>query len=317
MIVTVTPAPAIDWTAHVARFDWEAVNRIESSSREPSGKGLNVSWALHRAGVPTSAVFPGGGGTAEFMTTTLAKAGLGHVLVPTAHDVRTNLTLVTGGHATKLNEPGSPLTQEQSSALVDAALAATDGARAILLCGSHPAGFTSEHVARLARGARDLDVECVLDTSGPALEHAISLAPDLIKPNVHELAELCRRDLTSLSDVIAAAREVCAKGVGTVLASLGADGAVLVSVERAVVASVHDIPFVNSVGAGDALLAGFMSHEDDSADRLEEAVLWASSAVSCPTTLFPVREDLRDLIDVSDWDGVNVPLSEPGIILTR
>ena len=313
MIVTVTPAPAIDWTAHVASFGWGAVNRIESSSREPSGKGLNVSWALHRAGVPTSAVFPGGGGTAEFMTTALASAGLQHVLVPTTNEVRTNLTLVTSGQATKLNEPGPPLTREQATALVDATLATARGARAVLLCGSHPEGFTGDHVARLRQGARSLGVACVLDTSGPALENAIELAPDLIKPNVHELAELCRRDLTSLSHVVTAALEVCATGVGAVLASLGADGAVLVSTERIVVASIHGIPVVNSVGAGDALLAGFMALKGDPADRLEEAVLWASSAVSCPTTLFPVREDFRPLIHVTDWDGTDIPLREPGI----
>ena len=226
MIVTLTPAPAIDWTAHVDSFTWGAVNRIGASSREPSGKGLNVSWALHRAGVATTAVFPGGGGTAEFMASTLREAGLDHVLVPTEHEVRTNLTLVTGGEATKVNEPGFALTDQQATALVDDALAAARAARAVLLCGSHPAGFTSEHVGRLAAGARALGVDCVLDTSGPALAQAVALDPDLIKPNVHELADLCGKELCSIADVVAAAREVCARGTRAVLASLGADGAV-------------------------------------------------------------------------------------------
>lgn len=313
MIVTLTPAPAIDWTAHVDAFTWGAVNRIGASSREPSGKGLNVSWALHRAGVTTTAVFPGGGGTAEFMTSTLRTAGLAHVLVPTEHEVRTNLTLVTGGEATKVNEPGVELAGPQATALVDAALAAARGARAVLLCGSHPAGFTADHVGRLAAGARELGIDCVLDTSGPALAQAIALEPDLIKPNVHELADLCSTELRTIADVVAAAREVCAGGTRAVLASLGADGAVHITAERAVLARAHDVPFVNSVGAGDALLAGFMAGEGDAAQCLETAVLWASSAVACPTTLFPVREDLRTKIAVSDWSGAPIPLSEPGI----
>lgn len=317
MIVTLTPAPAIDWTAHVDSFTWGAVNRIGASSREPSGKGLNVSWALHRAGVATTAVFPGGGGTAEFMASTLREAGLDHVLVPTEHEVRTNLTLVTGGEATKVNEPGFALTDQQATALVDDALAAARAARAVLLCGSHPAGFTSEHVGRLAAGARALGVDCVLDTSGPALAQAVALDPDLIKPNVHELADLCGKELCSIADVVAAAREVCARGTRAVLASLGADGAVHITTERAVLASAHDVPFVNSVGAGDALLAGFMAGEGDPADRLATAVLWASSAVACPTTLFPVREDLRAKIAVTDWDGTDIPLSEHGLAPIR
>lgn len=316
MIVTVTPAPAIDWTAHVKDFVFGAVNRIDSSTREPNGKGLNVSWALHRAEVPTVAVFPGGGETAGFMARKLSEADLEHVLVPTALDVRTNLTLVTEGEPTKLNEPGVPLTEEQSTALVDAALEAGARAQAILLCGSHPAGFTGEHVSRLIEGAHAAGVECVVDTSGAALEHVIPLRPDLIKPNVHELAELRGRDLRTMADVVAAARETCADGTKAVLASLGPDGAVYVSADRVVLAQARDVPFINSVGAGDALLAGFMSHDGDAADRLASAVLWASSAVACPTTLFPVRDELRERITVTEWDGAEIPLSEPGLAPT-
>lgn len=313
MIITLTPSPAIDWTAHVDTFTWGAVNRIGLSSREPSGKGLNVSWALHRAGAPTTAVFPGGGSSADFMTSTFQKAGLGHVHVPTGHEVRTNLTLVTGGEATKVNEPGVELTDQQATALVDAAIGAAHHARAVLLCGSHPAGFTAEHVARLVTGIRALDAECVLDTSGAALADAVTLGPDLVKPNIHELAELTGKELHSLGDVVGAAREVCARGTRAVLASLGADGAVHVTAERAVLARAEDIPFVNSVGAGDALLAGFMAGTGDAAKRLETAVLWASSAVACPTTLFPVREEFRGRITVTEWRDAPVPLSEPGL----
>lgn len=322
MILTVTPAPAIDWTAQVDSFDWGAVNRITSSSKEPSGKGLNVSWALHRAGVQTTAVFPGGGATARFMTAALAEAGLGHVLVPTDHDIRTNLTLITPGEATKINEASPPLTEGQADALVTAVLSAADHAevpvRAILVCGSHPRGFGAEHLSRLVTGARERGIASAVDSSGAALEQAVELAPDLIKPNVHELANLTGRQLRSVGDVVEAAREIGARGPRAVLASLGADGALHVTEDSATLAVARGIPFANSVGAGDALLAGFVAQPDANVPRrLEQAVLWASSAVACTTTLFPVREEFRQCITVTDWIGEDVQLTEPAAATSR
>ena len=317
MIVTLTPAPAIDWTIEVDSFELGAVNRAVRSSREPSGKGVNVSWALHRAGVPTRAVFPAGGCTGERMAGLLSEAGLEHVVVDTGRDVRTNITLISPGSATKLNEQGTALSEEQTGRLREAIIGASVDASAVLLCGSLPAGVPAIFVRNLVGTLKASGVEVVLDVSGEALELALAARPDLIKPNVHELAELTGRQLGTLGDVANAAEEARERGAGAVLASLGADGVLLVDDAGVLYARATDVPFVNSVGAGDALLAGFFGGGQTRVERLATAVLWASSAVAHHTTLFPIRQDLAERITVHELTTPEQPLAEPSAALVR
>jgi 1-phosphofructokinase len=317
MILTVTPAPAIDWTIEVDSFELGAVNRVLRSSREPSGKGLNISWALHRAGVPTRAVFPAGGHSGQIMAEVLSRAGLEHVIVDTGRDVRFNITLISPGSSTKLNEAGSALSEEQTLQLRDAVIRAGVDASVVLICGSLPVGAPSAFVRDMARTLKGSAIDVVVDTSGEALELALESRPDLIKPNVHELADLTRRHITTLGEVVDAAQESRERGAGAVLASLGADGALLVDDEGALYARATDIPFVNSVGAGDALLAGFFGGAKTREERLAMAVLWASSAVAHNTTLFPVRQDLAEHIAVSELTTPEQLLSEPSAALVR
>ncbi len=311
MIVTVTPSPAIDWTVATDAFDFDAVNRARSSTREASGKGVNVSWALHRAGVPTRAVFPGGGQTGRFMDEAFAEAGLPFVRVDTGREVRTNITLITPGHSTKINEPGVPLDAEQTMEFARATLEAAHDASAVLVCGSLPPSMGPGQLYELVDRLLGLGVYVAVDTSGEPLSLALAAGPDLIKPNVHELAELVGREIRTFGDVVTAAREAIDRGAGAVLASLGADGAMYVDRRRALLATSRDIPFVNSVGAGDALLSGFMASSADPAERLHSAVLWASSAVAHDSTLFPLRPEFAARIAVADLVDRDTPLGEP------
>jgi len=317
MIVTITPAPAIDWTIEVDSFELGAVNRAAWSSREPSGKGVNVSWALHRAGVPTRAVFPAGGHTGQFMAEVLSHAGLEHVIVDTGREVRTNITLISPGSSTKLNEAGSALSEEQACQLRNAIIGASVDASVVLICGSLPAGVPATFVRDVVRNLKASGLDVVVDTSGDPLELALEARPDLIKPNVHELADITGRHIATLGEVVDAAEEARERGAGAVLASLGADGALLVDDEGALHARATDIPFVNSVGAGDALLAGFFGGGKTREERLAKAVLWASSAVAHNTTLFPIRQDLAERITVGELTTPEQPLSETSAALVR
>ena len=318
MIVTVTPAPAIDWTVEVDSFEFGAVNRAVRSSREPSGKGINISWALHRGGLPTRAVFPAGGNSGQTMDEALSRAGIEHVMVDTGQDVRVNITLITPGHSTKINERGSALSEEHTRRLREAIIRASVDASVVLICGSLPSGVPATFVHDMVRTLKASSaVEVGVDTSGDALKLALQARPDLIKPNVHELGDLTGRRIARLQDVVGAARETREQGAGAVLASLGADGALLVDGEGVLYARATGIPFVNSVGAGDALLAGFFGGGRTRQERLATAVLWASSAVAHNTTLFPIRQEFADRIVVGELTTPEQLLSEPSSALVR
>lgn len=311
MIVTITPAPAIDWTIRVASFELDAVNRIVASLREPSGKGVNVSWALHRAGIPTIAVFPAGGETGAGMREALTEAGLGHRVIDTGREVRTNITLITPGHSTKLNEPGAELSPEQVAELRATIVSACDGAEMALVCGSLPRGMSVDFPGRIVTDLAAIGVPTIIDGSGEPLAASLASGPALIKPNVHELADLIGVRIVTLGDVELAARQAMERGARSVLASLGGDGSLLVTPTTTLLGHAHDIPFVNSVGAGDALLSGYVAGGPDAEGRLRNAVLWASSAVAHDTTLFPIRHDFAERVVVTDAFDRSTPLSEP------
>jgi 1-phosphofructokinase len=312
-IVTVTPAPSIDWTVRVDHFELGAVNRTTGSTREASGKGVNVAWALHRAGLAATAIVPAGGSTAEFFAEEFAAGALRHELIPIARPVRTNLTLISPGATTKVNEPGTPLDADEWDALAAATWAAASTADIVALCGSLPDGADADTYNRLlsTTRARSPRARLVLDTSGAPLAEAVSAGPDIIKPNADELAELTGRPLTTLGDVADAAHRARELGAGAVLASLGGDGSMLVTADGTWIATATDIPVVNTVGAGDALLAGFLAGGDFGPESLRTAALWASSAVASATTLFPVRTEFADRIQVRELDTPDTTLSEP------
>jgi 1-phosphofructokinase len=128
-------------------------------------------------------------------------------------------------------------------------------------------------------------------STGKASPHA---TPQLVKPNVHELAEVTGRGLQTIGDVTAAAELLRTKGISAVLVSLGRDGAVLVDGDGALYGRTADVTAVNTVGAGDAFLAGYLAADANSslpADRLAVALRWGATAVQHQGTLFPRVDD--------------------------
>ena len=131
-----------------------------------------------------------------------------------------------------------------------------------------------------------------IDASGEPLIHAVQAGCDVIKPNHHELAALVDRTLETLGDVVDAAREVQQRGVATVVVSLGSRGALLVSEEGDLTfgyAPANEVR--NTVGAGDAFFAGFLSAGGSGNKALSEALAWGRAAVSSVSTAFPPATD--------------------------
>jgi 1-phosphofructokinase len=299
MILTVTPTPAIDLTLELDELVLGALNRSDLSEKEASGKGVNVSWALHRAGVDTLALFPAGGSGAVFMAQTLTDANLPHRIVPISEDVRTNITVRPHrGIETKINSPGNRLADHEQTAFLNAVDQELEQATYMCLSGSAPTDAPDGFMSDLVTLAKKHGVPTIVDTSGPALTDAISAHPDVITPNVHELHQITGATFNTLGDVEEAAQNVRRSGVDTVIVTLGASGALLVDGEGTLWARGKGVRPLNSVGAGDALTAGYLSTNESRDTMLATAVWWASSAVESLTTLFSLNPALREGVSV-------------------
>jgi 1-phosphofructokinase len=287
MIVTVTPNPSIDRTYRLAALTIGQLNRAETVSAEASGKGVNVSRVLARLGVPTRAVVTVGGPEGRLLARLLDQTPQGLLdgtvtgmtvdLVKVAGSTRVNVTLVVPGREpTKVNEPGAPLSPDEADTLVaDTSRALASGASWLACCGSLPTGSDPDLVARVVAAGRAAGVPVAVDSSGAALATAVRSCADLVKPNADELVDLVGPGLTAVE----AARKVQGQTGGTVLASLGAKGAVLVTPDGAWLATPPSITPVNSTGAGDAALAGYLGAPvSDPAGRLAYAVAVGTSA---------------------------------------
>ncbi|UGT57268.1 1-phosphofructokinase family hexose kinase [Nocardia asteroides] len=307
MIVTLTANPSVDRTVTLTEpLRRGQVHRAAGVTSHPGGKGVNVARVVAGGGAPTLAVLPGADD--DPVVSGLRAAGIAFRTVPVPGAPRTNLTIAeTDGTTTKINEPGRPLTARDLDALAALLVELAAGASWIVLSGSLPPGAPVDWYARLvttlsARGAASNGARIAVDTSDAPLlalfgENA-GTAPDLIKPNSDELAQLTGLDPVALEEpsaAAAAAAGLLERGVGAVLATLGAAGAVLVTGEGAWFADAPPIVPRSTVGAGDSALAGYLLAEQSGAppaDRLRSAVAYGSAATALPGTGLPGPADI-------------------------
>ncbi|MBE1462761.1 1-phosphofructokinase [Kibdelosporangium phytohabitans] len=294
VIVTVTANPSIDRTVEVGALVRGGLHRATAVHIQPGGKGINVARALVCNGVKARAVVPAGGAEGEQLIGLLSDYSIDVVRVPTLGPVRMNVSVIEpDATVTKLNEPGARLTDDETTALADAVISASHNASSLVLAGSLPPGVRGDFYADLIIRLSDRDTRVVVDTSGPALRAAVAAGPALIKPNHHELEEAVGRALPTLGHVVEAARELRSLGAGAVLASLGGDGAVLVDAENTWHAEAPVVQARSSVGAGDAMLAGFLAAGGSGREALVSAVAWGAAAVSLPGSTMPRPDDLQ------------------------
>lgn len=310
MILTVTANPSLDRTVGLeAPLARGKVQRAVSAGAQPGGKGVNVSRALHVSGTETLAILPGD--PEDPVVHGLALTGVPTAALPVGAPIRSNITVTEpDGTTTKINEPGSGLTAAQVDALVALVLRHALGAEWVVLAGSLPPGAPVDLWARMTEEIRTLDPApaIAVDASGAPLQAAMRARPDLIKPNEEELAELLaglgeelEAPITDEPESVVPAAALLVTGAAAggpgahaVLATLGGNGAVLVTADLALHAVHAPVTVRSTVGAGDSSLAGYLlaaGRGDDEAGRLRQAVAHGSAAASLPGTTVPGLTD--------------------------
>jgi 1-phosphofructokinase family hexose kinase len=317
MIRTLTANPSLDRSLELtAPLVPGGVHRIGGDALQVGGKGVNVARALDLAGARVEAIVPVG--EHDEYRRLLAETDLPHRASPVAGRVRTNLTVLsptapgTAPVTTKLNEPGAAISSRELAALEAAVLEHAGPGESVMLSGSLAPGFPEDWYARMVTALHARGAWAGVDTSDAPLGALAAAwtqdpaaAPDLLKPNALELAQLTGLDgraLSALEDsatkvsaadlgpIGEAAQDLRAQGVAAVLVTLGGAGAVLAAAEGTWFCPARADQVVSTVGAGDCATAGYLLARtlgEDAPSALARAVAYGSAAVALPGTTIP------------------------------
>jgi 1-phosphofructokinase len=298
-VVTLTANPSLDRTLDLpGPLERGTVTRLGVSHTEPGGKGVNVSRAIAAAGANVVSVLPAADG--DPIVRALQLLGLPLASVPIGAPVRTNYTLTEpDGTTTKLNEPGAQLDATTLAALEAAVHEHAVGARWVVLSGSLPPGAPLDWYATLVRSLRSTGARIAVDTSEAPLLALLAAgpeaAPDLLKPNTEELAQLADLPEEAVANdpnvALAAVTSLHERGVAEVLLTLGGEGAMLSTADGGLwSARPPRITVRSTVGAGDSSLAGYVLADLaglDPAGRLRTAVAYGAASASLPGSAVP------------------------------
>lgn len=303
LILTLTANPSFDRTVALpVPLERGAVHRVEATTAQAGGKGVNISRAAVAAGLTTVAVLPAL--PDDPFVRELELAGIECRPSRPAGEIRVNLTLTEpDGTTTKLNSPGAAVGAAHLDDLAATLVRHAHGSAWAVLAGSLPPGAPTDFYAALVPRLHEV-TRVALDTSDEPLAALVDrlpgAAPDLLKPNAEELASVTGTESTALeADPVAAAkaaRFLVERGVGTVLATLGGRGAVLVRDDGAWFAPPPPTTVISTVGAGDSTLFGYLLAELrglEPPDRLALAVAYGSAAAGLPGTTIPRPDDLH------------------------
>lgn len=257
--LTITLNPAIDRTVTIPDFAAGKVNRVEKVEQNPGGKGVNVAVTLADADHAVAATgFLGRENDAAFEQL-FARKRIDDQFVRIAGQTRVGIKIVDPSlqQTTDINFPGlSPSAADRDALL--SRLEAID-ATWVVLAGSLPPSVDDAIYRDLIAALASRGCTVALDTSGEPLRLALEAAPRIVKPNIHELEALLGEPLPTRAAVVTAARELLARGVGLVVVSMGADGALFVSPGEVLLARPPRVTVRSTVGAGDAMVAGIVS----------------------------------------------------------
>ncbi|WP_417572931.1 1-phosphofructokinase family hexose kinase [Paratractidigestivibacter faecalis] len=282
MIATVTLNASIDKAYQLAcPLVDGTVMRVATCIDNAGGKGMNAARAVATCGENVLATGFVGGNNGNLLCELLDAGGIAHDFVHVAAETRCCVNVLDpNGVSTEFLEPGRPVTEQDMDAMTAKIAEVAQRADVVTFNGSAPAGVEKDVYVDLIARVREAGKPCILDTSGELLMRGIEALPTMVKPNTDEIGQILGRSVSSLDEVIAAARELHEHGIAQVVVSLGGDGAVMACDEGVFRGLAPKIDVVNPVGAGDTMVGAFacaMSRGLGCADQLAYAMSCASA----------------------------------------
>ncbi len=259
MIYTVTFNPSLDYIVSVDDFKLGMTNRTSSEQMLAGGKGINVSIVLKNLGLNNTAYGFIAGFTGDEISTRLDKAGINADFIKVDKGMsRINLKLKSID-GTEINGQGPDIKKKDIECLMNRLNSLKSG-DVLVLAGSIPSCIPDDIYMNIMKSLDGRGVMVVVDATSSLLMNVLKYKPFLIKPNQHELGDIFGVTLNTREDVVPYARKLKDMGAVNVLISMGGKGAVLIADDDKVyMADAPHGTLKNSVGAGDSMVAGFIT----------------------------------------------------------
>lgn len=259
MIYTVTFNPAIDYVIRIDQLQVGCVNRSQSEEVYFGGKGINVSMVLSELGIKSKALGFVAGFTGNAVERGVQDKGVETDFIHLSDGFSRINVKIKSAEETELNGQGPKISGEAIELLYEKLDELKDG-DTLVLAGSIPNTLPADIYEKILAGLSGKKIKAVVDATNQLLMNVLKYKPFLVKPNNFELGEMFGVELKTTDEIIEYAKKLKDMGAVNVLISMAGDGAVLVDEYG----NVHACEackgrVVNSVGAGDSMVAGFIA----------------------------------------------------------
>lgn len=297
MIYTVTFNPSLDYIVSVRNFEEGSVNRASDEMILPGGKGINVSIVLNNLGMESHLLGFIAGFTGKEIERMVSDDGCISEFIKVDNGLSRINVKMRSEKESEINGIGPEISNSEMTQLLDKLDKLKEG-DVLVLAGSIPASIPDTIYYDIMKMLSDRKIMIVVDATKDLLLNVLPLHPFLIKPNKQELAEMMNLENLSKEDIVKNAFELQKRGARNVLVSMAGEGAILVTEDGKVYSSeAHKGKVVNSVGAGDSMVAGFIYGYLKNKDYKEafETGLCAGSASAFSENL-ATKEQVEELL---------------------
>ena len=271
MIYTVTFNPSLDYIVRMDHFEAGAINRVSYEHVLAGGKGINVSIVLHNLGHESTALGFVAGFTGDEIERQLDAFPVKHDFVRLRVGFSRINVKAKADNETEINGQGPDISEEAQQELF-AKLDTLGAGDTLVLAGSIPKTLPDDIYERIMERLDGRGIRIVVDAEKKLLLNVLKYHPFLIKPNNHELGDMFGVVLKTDEEIVTYAKKLQEKGAQNVLISMAGDGAILLTADgKHYKSPAPKGKLVNSVGAGDSMVAGFLTGCIESGDNLEEA----------------------------------------------
>ena len=274
MIYTLTTNPSIDYIMRLDEFCDGKTLRSTAEEKYAGGKGIMVAKILKNLGDDPINLGFLGGFTGEFIKEELARLEIKENFTKIAADTRINVKLKYDTE-TEINAQGPDITKEEIEDFYKK-LEDINKDDYLIISGSLPKSLGSDFYKEVIEKTV---CKFSIDIANKEVLDYLKYKPVLIKPNEEELANIFETEISSEDDLIKYAKKLNSLGAKNVIVSLGKAGSIFVDDKNIYKADAIKGELINSVGAGDSMVGGFIYAISKGYDKLDAYKL----AIACGT----------------------------------